>query len=57
VTTHERIIAAIEQVAERLGPDLGVVVFVGATVAALYETAEPLSVTHSPLPTRPIREA
>ncbi len=44
MTTHERILAAIEQVAERLGPDLPGVVFVGATVAALYETIKPLGI-------------
>jgi hypothetical protein len=40
-TTRGRVIAAIEQVAERLGPDLGGVVFVGATAAALYGDAGP----------------
>ncbi len=44
MTTRERILAAIEEVAQRLGADLPGVVFVGATVAALYETARPLEI-------------
>ena len=39
-TTRQRILDTLERVAQHLGDDLDSVVFVGATAAALYRTAQ-----------------